>query len=105
MPPAAARRRGRRRKRRRDPHATFAWAFDDLIGAMHLQMMRTMEKGVRIGRCKFCSKLLPARHAAKEGKPLGRKVRSDMAVCGNRCRMAYKRAREREEKQREAGPS
>ncbi len=76
----------------RDPHATFAWAFDDLIGAMHLQMMWTMEKGVRIGRCKYCAKLLPARHVAKDGKTVGRKTRDDKTLCGDGCRMAYKRA-------------
>ena len=83
-----------------DPQATFAWTFDDLIGAMHLQMMWTMEKGVSIGRCKFCSTLLPTRHAAKEGKPLGRKVRDDRTVCGDVCRMAYNRARKREKQEK-----
>ena len=83
-----------------DPQTTFAWMFDDLIGAMYLQMMWTMEKGVSIGRCKFCSELLPTRHAVKEGKPLGRKVRDDRTVCGDACRMAYNRARKREKQEK-----
>lgn len=67
----------------------WAWDFHDLRGAMYLQMMWVMERGVTIGRCKWCNNTL------SEKGPKGNKSGKKKMFCNNAHRMAYNRARSR----------
>lgn len=81
----------------REPNARFAWDFHSLLGAMYLQMMWVLERGIRIGRCKWCDKLIPDRHPVKgkgEGSR-GRKVNSNKVFCNNTHRVNYNRTLKR----------
>jgi len=69
------------------PESKWAWGFQDLRGAMYLQMKWVMERGVTVGRCKWCNEAFPRRG------PQGHKSPRTKRFCNDACRMAYTRAR------------
>jgi hypothetical protein len=69
------------------PESRWAWGFQDLRGAMYLQMKWVMERGVTVGRCKWCNEAFPRRG------PQGHKSPRTKRFCNDACRMAYTRAR------------
>jgi hypothetical protein len=74
------------------PHDTdIVWTFDNLLGAMYLQMYWLMTSSDSIARCEHCS--LPI----SLGRPHrdGRKRRSDKRFCRDACRQAHHRSKRR----------
>lgn len=70
------------------PQSKWAWGFHDLRGAMYLQMLWVMERGVPVGKyCKLCNKSI------RMTGPKGNKSPKRKEFCNNACRVAYSRAR------------
>jgi hypothetical protein len=69
------------------------WGFDNLIGAMYLQMYRLMISGGRLTRCDSCGRMIALSHT----DPRGRKRRRDKRFCDDACRQAHHRSKKRAE--------
>ena len=66
----------------------WAWGFRDLRGAMYLQMLWVMERGVNVGKyCKWCN------GPVLMTGPKGRKSPPGEEFCSDACRVAYSRGR------------
>jgi hypothetical protein len=65
------------------------WGFDNLTGAMYLQMYRLMTSGGRLTRCNYCGRMIALSHT----DPSGRKRRRDRRFCDDACRQAQHRAK------------
>jgi hypothetical protein len=64
------------------------WTFDNLLGAMYLQMYWLMTSSDSIARCEHCGRIIsPGRK--------GRKRRSDKRFCNDACRQAQHRSKKR----------
>jgi hypothetical protein len=68
-----------------------AWDFDDLLGAMYLQMWWLMAFGGDITRCEFCGRIV----LLARPHPAGRKRRRDKRFCYDACRQAYHRSKKK----------
>jgi hypothetical protein len=66
-----------------------AWDFDDLFGAMYLQMWWLIGSRGNITRCRFCGRPVSLARA----HPDGRKRRRDKRFCDDACRQAHHRAK------------
>jgi hypothetical protein len=67
------------------------WGFDNLIGAMYLQMYQLMTSGGGLTRCNYCGRMI----ALSYSDPRGRKRRRDRKYCDDACRQAHHRSKER----------
>jgi hypothetical protein len=67
------------------------WGFDNLIGAMYLQMYQLMTSGGRLTRCDYCGRMIAHSHT----DPRGRKRRRDRKYCDDACRQAHHRSKKR----------
>ena len=67
------------------------WGFDNLIGAMHLQMYQLMTSGGGLTRCENCGRMIALTHT----DPRGRKRRRDRRFCDDACRQAHHREKRR----------
>jgi hypothetical protein len=65
------------------------WGFDNLIGAMYLQMYQLMTSGGGLARCNYCGRTIALSHT----DPRGRKRRRDRRFCDDRCRQAHHRSK------------
>ncbi len=67
--------------------ARIVWTFDNLLGAMYLQMFRFMGSDGALGRCEYCGRtfFLARTH------PDVRKPRRDKRFCDDACRQAQHR--------------
>jgi hypothetical protein len=64
------------------------WTFDNLLGAMYLQMYWLMASSDSMVRCEHCGRIIsPGRK--------GRKRRSDKRFCNDACRQAHHRSKKR----------
>jgi hypothetical protein len=66
-----------------------AWDFDDLLGAMYLQMWWLIISGGNITHCEFCGRPISLGYAY----PAGRKRRRDTRFCNDACRQAQHRSK------------
>jgi hypothetical protein len=64
------------------------WTFDNLLGAMYLQIFWLMASSDSIARCEDCGRMIPP------GRK-GRKRRSDKRFCNDACRQAHHRSKKR----------
>ena len=71
------------------PPVSEGWTFDNLLGAMYLQMFWLMASGEDLARCEHCGLVMSLGHAA----PGGRKRRQDKRFCDDACRQAHHRAK------------
>ncbi len=63
------------------------WEFDNLLGAMYLQMYWLMTSAGELKRCEHCGRIV----SLARPYPDGRKRRSDKRFCDNACRLANHR--------------
>jgi hypothetical protein len=68
-----------------------AWGFDNLMGAMYLQMWWLIASAGDITRCEFCGRLV----SLARSRPEGRKRRRDKRFCDDACRQAHHRSKKR----------
>jgi hypothetical protein len=68
-----------------------AWDFDNLLGAMYLQMWWLMASAGDITRCEFCGRIV----SLARSHPEGRKRRRDKRFCDDACRQAYHRSKKK----------
>ena len=66
-----------------------AWDFDNLFGAMYLQMWWLIGSRGNITRCRFCGRPV----SLARSYPNGRKRRRDKRFCDDACRQAHHRAK------------
>jgi hypothetical protein len=66
------------------------WGFDNLIGAMYLQMYWLMTSGGSLARCENCGRMI----ALFRTDPKGRKRRRDRRFCDDACRQAHHRSKD-----------
>ena len=66
-----------------------AWDFDNLLGAMYLQMWWLMASAGDTTRCEFCGRIV----SLARSHPEGRKHRRDKRFCDDACRQAHHRAK------------
>ena len=71
------------------PKLKGGWGYENLLGAMYLQMYWLMASGSELARCEYCGLLL----SLARPNPEGRKRRSDRRFCGDACRQARHRAK------------
>lgn len=64
------------------------WQFDNLLGAMYLQMFWLMISGDDLTRCEYCGRTI----ALARTHPQGRKRRRDKRFCDDACRQAHHRS-------------
>jgi hypothetical protein len=69
------------------------WSFDNLLGAMYLQMWWVVISSGDLSRCEHCSRLI----SLTRPKPGARKRRSDKRFCNDACRQAHHRSKKRAE--------
>jgi hypothetical protein len=67
------------------------WTFDNLLGAMYLQMWWVMLAGGDLARCGHCGRLM----SLTRPNPEGRKRRRDKRFCDDACRQAHHRSKKR----------
>ena len=69
------------------------WSFDNLLGAMYLQMYWIMTSGGNLTRCEHehCRRVI----SLAKPHPEGRKRRSDKRFCNDACRQAHHRRKKR----------
>ncbi len=67
------------------------WGFDNLIGAMYLQMYQLMTSGGGLARCDNCGRMI----ALSYTDPRGRKRRRDRRFCNDACRQAHHRSKKK----------
>ncbi len=65
------------------------WDFDNLLGAMYLQMWWLMASAGHITRCDFCGRIV----SLARSHPEGRKRRRDKRFCDDACRQAHHRSK------------
>jgi hypothetical protein len=68
-----------------------SWTFDNLLGAMHLQMYWLMASGGNVTRCEHCGRIV----SLARPHPEGRKRRSDKRFCDDACRQAKHRSKKK----------
>jgi hypothetical protein len=66
-----------------------AWDFDNLLGAMYLQMWWLIASAGDITRCEFCGRIV----SLARSHPEGRKRRRDKRFCDDACRQAHHRSK------------
>lgn len=80
-----------------DPSAVkVTWHFENLLGAMYLQMWWVVTSNGDLSRCKQCGRLI----SLTRPHPAGRKRRQDKQFCDDACRQAYHRAKKGQDKSR-----
>ncbi len=67
------------------------WSFDNLLGAMYLQMWWVVSSSGHLSRCEHCSRLI----SLTRPRPGARKRRSDNRFCDAACRQAHHRSKKR----------
>jgi hypothetical protein len=67
------------------------WTFDNLLGAMYLQMYWLMASSGSMARCEHCDRII----SLGRPHPEGRKRRSDKRFCDDACRQAHHRSKKR----------
>jgi hypothetical protein len=73
-----------------DPHKIrSAVGFDNLLGAMYLQMYWLMCSGDDLARCEYCGRII----SLSRPYPEGRKRRRDKKFCNDACRQARHRSK------------
>lgn len=68
------------------------WVFDNLLGAMYLQMYWLMTSAGELKRCEHCGRIV----SLARPHPEGRKRRSDKKFCDNACRLANHRNKKKQ---------
>jgi len=58
------------------------WTFDNLLGAMYLQMYWLMAAGGNVTRCRYCGRII----SLASPQPGARKTRQDKKFCNDACR-------------------
>ena len=66
-----------------------AWTFENLLGAMYLQMWWLIALAGDITRCEYCGRIV----SLARSHPEGRKRRRDKRFCDDACRQAHHRAK------------
>ena len=61
------------------------WNFDNLLGAMYLQMYWLMAAGGNVTRCRYCSRII----SLTSPLPGARKTRQDKKFCDDACRQRH----------------
>jgi hypothetical protein len=61
------------------------WGFENLLGAMYLQMYWLMTSGEDPTRCRYCGRIVSLGRTS----PDARKIRSDKSFCDDACRQRY----------------
>ncbi len=75
-----------------DPfRVTALWEFDNLLGALYLQMYWLMASGDDLGRCENCDRPI----SLARTQPQGRKRRRDKRFCDDACRQAHHRSKKK----------
>jgi hypothetical protein len=73
-----------------DPSAVkVTWHFENLLGAMYLQMWWVVTSSGELSRCEHCGRLI----SLTRPNPRARKRRSDKRFCDDACRQAHHRAK------------
>ena len=67
------------------------WEFDNLLGAMYLQMYWLMTSAGELKRCEHCGRIV----SLSCPHPEGRKRRSDKRFCDDACRLANHRSKKK----------
>jgi hypothetical protein len=67
------------------------WSFDNLLGAMYLQMWWVVTSSGDLSRCEHCSRLI----SLTRPSPGARKRRSDRRFCDDACRQGHHRSKKR----------
>jgi len=67
------------------------WYFNDLRGAMYLQMYWLLTSGGNLARCEHCKRVI----SLSRPYPEGRKRRRDRRFCDDACRQAHHRIKEK----------
>jgi hypothetical protein len=67
------------------------WWYENLLGAMYLQMHWLMTSGSELARCENCGRII----ALSRPYPEGRKRRRDKRFCDDACRQAHHRSKKR----------
>jgi len=65
------------------------WSFDNVLGAMNLQMYWLLASRGNLVRCEYCGRII----SLARPHPRGRKRRRDKRFCDDACRQAYHRAK------------
>jgi len=65
------------------------WYFDNVLGAMYLQMYWLLTSGGNLVRCEYCGRIV----SLARPHPGGRKRRRDKRFCDDACRQAHHRAK------------
>jgi hypothetical protein len=65
--------------------------FENLLGAMYLQMYWLMTSGGDLARCEYCGRVI----SLSRPHPEGRKRRRDKRFCDDACRQAHHRSKKR----------
>jgi hypothetical protein len=68
-----------------------AWTFENLLGAMYLQMWWLIASAGDITRCDFCGRIV----SLARSHPEGRKRRRHKRFCDDACRQAHHRSRKK----------
>jgi hypothetical protein len=72
-----------------DFEARIFWQFDNLLGAMYLQMFWLIASDDALGRCEYCGLTF----SFTQTHPNGRKRRRDKRFCDDACRQAHHRSK------------
>lgn len=73
-----------------DPSAVkVTWHFENLLGAMYLQMWWVVTSSGELSRCEYCGRLI----SLTRPDPRARKRRRDKRFCDDACRQAHHRAK------------
>lgn len=72
-----------------DSRVRSVWNFDNLLGAMYLQMHWLMSSGAQLVRCEYCGLIM----SLARPHPEARKRRSDKRFCDDACRQAHRRSK------------
>jgi hypothetical protein len=67
------------------------WQYDNLLGAMYLQMYWLMTSGGDVTRCEYCRRII----SLARSHPEGRKRRRDRKFCDDACRQAHHRSKKK----------
>jgi hypothetical protein len=68
-----------------------SWTFDNLLGAMYLQMYWLVASRDSVARCEHCGRIV----SLGRPHPEGRKRRSDKRFCNDACRQAHHRSKKK----------
>ena len=67
------------------------WSFDNLLGALYLQIHWLMSSGGKLSRCENCGRVMSLARTHEEG----RKRRRDRRFCDDACRQAHHRSKKK----------